>query len=106
MHFSGPVAAIYFVILNLVGTYIILNLFIAILLSNFDSIEAVDPGSVDPKVRRLTMMVRVRRWLWCFRFFSLTHRSHSISFTRAQGIPKYKIGFESGKGWESWGKIG
>ena len=71
MHFSGPVAAIYFVILNLVGTYIILNLFIAILLSNFDSIEAVDPGSVDPKVRRLTMMVRVRRWLWCFRFFPL-----------------------------------
>ncbi len=32
--------------------------------------------------------------------------SHSISFTRAQGIPKYKIGFGRGKGWESWGKIG
>ncbi len=26
-------------------------------------------------------------------FFFLIHRSHSISFTRAQGIPKYKIGF-------------
>ena len=25
--------------------------------------------------------------------FFLIHRSHSISFTRAQGIPKYKIGF-------------
>jgi hypothetical protein len=25
--------------------------------------------------------------------FSLMHRSHSISFTRAQGIPKYNIGF-------------
>jgi hypothetical protein len=30
--------------------------------------------------------------------FSLIHRSHSISFTRAQGIPKYKIGFARGKG--------
>ncbi len=38
--------------------------------------------------------------------FSLTHRSHSISFTRAQGIPKYKIGFGEGEGWESWGEIG
>ncbi len=26
-------------------------------------------------------------------FSPLTHRSHSIGFTRAQGIPKYKIGF-------------
>ena len=25
--------------------------------------------------------------------FFLKHRFHSISFTRAQGIPKYKIGF-------------
>jgi hypothetical protein len=30
-------------------------------------------------------------------FFSLIHRSHSISFTRAQGIPKYKIGFRREK---------
>ncbi len=29
--------------------------------------------------------------------FSLIHRSHSVSFTRAQGIPKYKIGFGRGK---------
>jgi hypothetical protein len=29
--------------------------------------------------------------------FSLMHRSHSISFTRAQGIPKYKIGLGGGK---------
>jgi hypothetical protein len=35
-------------------------------------------------------------------FFSLIHRSHSISFTRAQGIPKYKIGF----GREKDGKVG
>jgi hypothetical protein len=28
---------------------------------------------------------------------SLTHRSHSISFARAQGIPKYKIEFGRGK---------
>ncbi len=28
-----------------------------------------------------------------FVVFFLIHRSHSISFTRAQGIPKYKIGF-------------
>jgi hypothetical protein len=41
-----------------------------------------------------------------FEHFSLIHRSHSISFARAQGIPKYKIGFGRGKGWESWGKIG
>ena len=27
------------------------------------------------------------------RVFFLIHRSHSISFTRAQGIPRYKIGF-------------
>ncbi len=26
-------------------------------------------------------------------FFFLVHRFHSISFTRAQSIPKYKIGF-------------
>ena len=31
--------------------------------------------------------------------FFLIHRSHSISFTRAQGIPKYNIGFGRGKGW-------
>ena len=35
-------------------------------------------------------------------FFSLIHRSHSISFTRAQGIPKYKIGF----GREKDGRVG
>ncbi len=29
--------------------------------------------------------------------FSLIHRSHSISFTRAQGIPRYKIGLEREK---------
>ena len=28
-----------------------------------------------------------------FVFYFLIHRFHSISFTRAQGIPKYKIGF-------------
>jgi hypothetical protein len=39
-------------------------------------------------------------------FFSLIHRCHSISFTRAQGIPKYKIGFGRGERWESWGQIG
>jgi hypothetical protein len=27
----------------------------------------------------------------------LIHRFHSISFTRAQGIPKYKIGFRREK---------
>jgi hypothetical protein len=32
----------------------------------------------------------------------LAHRSHSISFTRAQGIPKYKLGFVREEGWESW----
>jgi hypothetical protein len=36
--------------------------------------------------------------------FFLIHRSHSISFTRAQGIPKYKIGFGivSKMGWGYW----
>ena len=29
--------------------------------------------------------------------FFLIHRSHSIKFTRAQGIPKYNIGFGRGK---------
>ncbi len=38
--------------------------------------------------------------------FFLMHRSHSLSFTRAQGIPKYKIGIGRGKGWESWGRVG
>ena len=36
------------------------------------------------------------------RVFFLIHRSHSISFTRAQGIPKYKIRF----GREKDGKVG
>jgi hypothetical protein len=35
-------------------------------------------------------------------YFFLIHRSHSISFTRAQGIPKYKIGF----GREKDGRVG
>jgi hypothetical protein len=35
----------------------------------------------------------------------LIRRSHSTSFTRAQGIPKFMMGFGRGKGWESWGKI-
>jgi hypothetical protein len=41
-------------------------------------------------------------------FFSLILWSLSISFTRGQGIPKYKIQDRvgRGKGWESWGKIG
>jgi hypothetical protein len=38
----------------------------------------------------------------CARFFFLKHTSHSISFTRAQGIPKYKIGF----GREKDGRVG
>ena len=37
-----------------------------------------------------------------FFFFFLIHRFHSISFTRAQGIPKYKIGF----GREKDGRVG
>ena len=39
----------------------------------------------------------------CPLFFFLIHRSHSISFTRAQGIPKYKIGFGRG---ERMGELG
>jgi hypothetical protein len=34
--------------------------------------------------------------------FFIIRRSHSISFTRAQGIPKYKIGF----GREKDGRVG
>ena len=34
--------------------------------------------------------------------FSLIHRFHSIRFTTAQGIPKYKIGF----GREKDGRVG
>jgi hypothetical protein len=33
--------------------------------------------------------------------FSFSHRSHFISFTRAQGIPKCKIGLGKGKGWDA-----
>ncbi len=36
--------------------------------------------------------------------FFLVHRSYSISFRGAQGIPKYNTGFGRGKGWEIvWG---
>jgi hypothetical protein len=44
--------------------------------------------------------------------FFLIHRLHSISFTRAQGIPKYKIGFGRGKDGRvgerlvEWGGVG
>ena len=38
----------------------------------------------------------------CWYAFILIHRFHSISFTRAQGIPKYKIGF----GREKDGRVG
>jgi hypothetical protein len=44
----------------------------------------------------------VRRGLPLFWPFFLKHRSHSISFTRPQGIPKYKIGF----GREKDGRVG
>ncbi len=54
--------------------------------------------------RRSVVGLCVRRLFLFFCF--LIHRSQSISFTRAQGIPKCKIGFGRGKGWESWGKIG
>jgi hypothetical protein len=37
-----------------------------------------------------------------FSIFFLIHRFHSISFTRAQGIPMYKIGF----GREKDGRVG
>jgi hypothetical protein len=68
---------------------------------------------VSPEYRKFATAM----WLCCglcvrgllrvqFVMFSLIRRSHSISFTRAQGIPKYKIGFGRGKGWESWGAIG
>ncbi len=38
-------------------------------------------------------MVHQPQGLYVYFFFPLIHRSHSISFTRAQGIPKYNIGF-------------
>jgi hypothetical protein len=38
--------------------------------------------------------------------FFLILRSHSTSFTGAQGVPKYKIGLGRGKGWKNWGRIG
>jgi hypothetical protein len=40
----------------------------------------------------------------CGQLFSLAHRSHPISFTRAQGIPKCKIGFKLGGGRD--GRVG
>ena len=40
MNFAGPWACVYFVILMVFGTYIILNLFIAILLNNLEVAEA------------------------------------------------------------------
>ncbi len=65
----------------------------------------------DPKVllAAVTSLEKVRGGVGgarTCRCFFLMHMSHSISFTRAQGVPKYKIGFGRGKGWESWGKIG
>jgi hypothetical protein len=41
-----------------------------------------------------------------FFFFFLIHRFHSISFTRAQGIPKYKIGFGREKDVRVWERLG
>ncbi len=38
----------------------------------------------------------------CSPFFMCIPRPHSLGFTKAQGIPKYKIGFGRGKGWEIW----
>ena len=63
--------------------------------------------SAAQKVSRTRTCMRVRGFLFwlsavsslhasCFTpssIFFLIHRSHSISFTKAQGIPKYKIGF-------------
>ncbi len=46
-------------------------------------------------------LIMQRFLFFCF-FVFLIHRSHSISFTRAQGIPKYKIRF----GREKDGKVG
>jgi hypothetical protein len=60
MHSVGPGSAIFFVVLNILGTYILLNLFTAILLSNFESMESAHPGSMDPNLRRLSARLRVR----------------------------------------------
>ncbi len=55
----------------------------------------------------LSLFVLFLRWVGtlvcrCFFPFFLIHRFHSISFARAQGIPKYKIGF----GREKDGRVG
>jgi hypothetical protein len=69
-----------------------------------------DPGRCHPhggQEHTLRECRAVARSLYLDTYvFCLIHRSLSISFTRAQDIPKFMMGFGRGKGWESWGKIG
>jgi hypothetical protein len=54
-----------------------------------------------------TAVVHLPTWLRVGRIFCIfTFWFHPISFTGAQGVPKYKIGYGRGKGWESWGRVG
>jgi hypothetical protein len=59
-------------------------------------------SSPTPGLRSMMSGSFLGAYLVFLTFFFLTHRSHSISFTRAQGIPTYKIGF----GRERMGELG
>ena len=54
--------------------------------------QAVDPASIHARFNTSEQLLSTAHAA-SRHFFFLIHRSHSISFTRAQGIPKYKIRF-------------
>ncbi len=59
-------------------------------------LDPIFSGVSDPSKRAYGVFFKVGGPFVAVIFF-LRHRSHSISFTRAQGIAKYKLGFGSGK---------
>jgi hypothetical protein len=71
MYYTTPWAALYFVSLNIIGAYIIMNLFLAILLSNFERFEVDESTprrlSFVHKVGRVSMHAAVVRFCVCDR---------------------------------------
>ena len=84
-------SVVFFVGVALFGIYIVLSLFMAILLERFKGRDSHELD-LEPQGEEVRPSCSPTHWRPPCRVFS-----HSISFTRAQGIPECKIGFGRGK---------
>lgn len=65
MRASGAWASLYFVALVVIGTFIVLNLFLAILLGNFEGLEQV---TIEEKRRSRMRAKSHQAWVSCSTF--------------------------------------